>query len=74
MNVRISKYLTVFGIIILCNGCARMKAGKKDNFPTYEQIRGSRENMYDLVVPQASQSDFLPKKVNYTIIKRAKGD
>ncbi len=72
MNFRIYKYLPVFGIMLLGSGCARKHAVKKDNFPTYEQIRGNRENMYDLVVPETTQNDGLPKSTKYTIIKRTK--
>jgi hypothetical protein len=43
-------------------GCGRKRVGEKGiNFPTYEQIRGERIYTNDIVVPQNSSNDMLPR-------------
>ena len=49
------------------------QAKKKDNFPTYEQIRGNKSEIYDFVAPQSirvNATSAVPETGNYNLIKR----
>lgn len=47
---------------------------KKDTFPTYEQIRGNKSEIYDFVTPQsvtANPTSAVPETGKYSLTKRS---
>ncbi|MCF0054006.1 hypothetical protein LXM25_28290 [Dyadobacter sp. LJ53] len=64
--------LVVLFVSTLHSLCAQTK--KKDAFPTYEQIRGNKSEIYDFVTPQsvpANPTSTVPKSGKYTLTKRS---
>lgn len=67
-----------YSIIILLltsiNQLVFAQTKKKDSFPTYEQIRGNKSEIYDFVAPQSIQASPLkavPETGKYNLIRRS---
>ncbi|MCF2498809.1 hypothetical protein [Dyadobacter chenhuakuii] len=65
-------YLIV--LFLTASGPAFAQTKKKDSFPTYEQIRGNKSEIYDFVAPQSIQvspTSAIPETGKYNSIKRS---
>ncbi|MCF2491069.1 hypothetical protein [Dyadobacter sp. CY347] len=63
--------MIIFFFIAFIPAFAQTK--KKDSFPTYEQIRGNKSEIYDFVAPQsinANPVSAIPETGKYNLIRR----